>query len=120
MTPVAYLGGSPKVQRLLDRVTAQLPPEVESFVVQQICFIAVGASHGHGQTWNRRHINPSQAWESGVAEWVVVLTEERVTERLAAHEIAHAWSGHGDGPRDKEEEEANRLATQWGFPPDPR
>jgi hypothetical protein len=111
---VFCLGCSPDVQRLLNEVVATLPQEVQRFVGNNVCFIVVGPSHGHGQTWHRRDLRPAQHWgeEPGMADWIITLSDDGMTRHTVAHEIAHAFQAHnGEGP--EVEAEADRLASEW-------
>ena len=115
---VSYRGNSSYVQGLLDEVTAALPQQVQRFVMEKVCFIAVGKAHGHGQTWHKRSLLPSQAWgddpEPEPAEWVITLSEDGIKSQIVAHEIAHAVLNH---PKDENDEaEADALAANWKFP----
>ena len=116
MMNVALRGDSSSVQKLLNEVAAALPQQVQRFVMEKVCFIVVGSAHG-GQTWNQRYLGPAQAWgdDPEPAEWVIALSEDGITSQIFAHEIAHAFEAHnGDGP--EVEGEADRLASEWGFP----
>ena len=111
MTPT-YLGAVGG--EILTSVVERLPAEVRRFVMSNVCFIVVGESHGHGQTWNKRWIRPAHGSAGDdVAEWVIALSEGGMIERVVAHEIAHAWRGHAEGA--ESEAEAERLASEWGF-----
>ena len=116
MINVALRGGSSSVQKLLNEVAAALPQQVQRFVMEKVCFIVVGSAHGHGQTWHKRSLRPSQAWgdDPELAEWIITLSEDGITQQIVAHEIAHAFQAHnGEGP--EVEAEADKLASEWGF-----
>ena len=102
-------------------VADKLPKDVQKFVMENACFIAVGSRHGHGQTWHKRHLKPATRWESNdpaefndPADWIITLCEDGLNEHVIAHEIAHAYKGHTEGI--EAEEEADRLAEEWCFP----
>jgi hypothetical protein len=79
---------------LIEEVVARLPTEPQSFARSRVVFVAVGERYGHGQTWKHSHLSAGSSWGDPRGNWVVVVAEDSLTERLIAHEIAHAFLGH--------------------------
>ncbi len=107
-------GGSSETLELIRRVTARLPDEVSNLVENRIVFVAVGSAHGYGQTWRHKHLSAGSGWGDERPNWVIIFSEDGITEGLIAHEIAHAFLEH-NATSPALEDEANDLASKWGF-----
>ena len=86
----------------------RLPDEVREFVHDNVVFLCTS----WGQAFRGRDWSES---------WIILLAPDLLAEDavgVVAHEIAHAWCGHGQGHLGKtpeEEREACDLVRTWGF-----
>jgi hypothetical protein len=106
---LSYLvGENPHMEHTIYETVMRLPDEVRAFVFDQVVFL----SPAWGQAF-RGH-----DW-SGV--WLVLLAPDLPdadATGVVAHEIAHAWRGHGEGRvgySADEEQEACAFVRAWGF-----
>jgi hypothetical protein len=83
------LGTNPDTSAAIVRVRERLPDEVMRFAVDRCAFFFLGNAV-QGQTMPRRFVD--------VREWLIVLYDLAPhLEAVIAHEVAHAYLGHGTG-----------------------
>jgi hypothetical protein len=118
-----WVGENEHMEHIIYETVMRLPDDVRAFVFDRVTFL----SAAWGQAFRGRDWSDS---------WVVMLAPNLPAEDatgIVAHEIAHAWRGHGEGRVGygysvDEEQEACALVQAWGFtgrgavfepPPDP-
>ena len=110
-----YQGDHPELSEAMARVLLKLPEDVREFVTSRVVILSVGQTCA-GHTWLAR-----APWRPEGPNWVIVIDENDDSDReaLIAHEIAHAFLGHGSEPgkddRTTCEKAAADLAKLWGF-----
>jgi hypothetical protein len=92
-------------RRAVFEVLAKVPEPVRAFGLGRVAVIGVGRG-ARGMALRRDALGP--------ADWLVVLFERDGVAETAAHELAHAVSGHERGSVEAEVDAA-RLAAGWGF-----
>jgi hypothetical protein len=103
-----WIGENTALADVIYQAAMRLPDEVREFV----CDLVVFLSGAWGQAFRGRD------WSD---KWVILLAPdlpEADATGIVAHEIAHAWRGHGAetfGYTPEEEREACDLARAWGF-----
>jgi hypothetical protein len=96
------------MEAALARVLPRLPAEVRSFVADECRFLSLlgGKPYGH--------------CADGLITLALSQLSDTEADCVVAHEIAHAWLGHGPMPdgaqRERQEREAQEQAAAWGFP----
>jgi hypothetical protein len=114
---LVYWGDDPETEAALVRVLAKIPEDVCALALRRCWFISVGgATHAH--------FIPAEHAQAVVGRAVIVMADGqgRQLDSVIAHEVAHAMLGHGPATvkgYDEQEEEARRLAAEWGFGPEP-
>ena len=116
-----WVGENEHMEHIIYEAVMRLPDDVRAFVFDRVIFL----SAAWGQAFRGRD------WSDA---WLVMLAPNLPAEDatgIVAHEIAHAWRGHGEGRIGysvDEEQEACALVQAWGFtgrgavfepPPDP-
>jgi hypothetical protein len=106
---VSYrIGENERLEHQIYETVMRLPDDVRAFMMDRVVFL----SSAWGQAF--RGVDWSQ-------QWVIVLAPDLPDDDatgIIAHEIAHAWRGHGTDPLGytaDEEREACALAQCWGF-----
>jgi hypothetical protein len=86
----------------------RLPDDVRAFVCDQVIFLCTSWGQAfRGRDWSER--------------WIILVAPDLPADDavgVVAHEIAHAWRGHGRGYQHyspEEEREACELVRAWGF-----
>jgi hypothetical protein len=92
-------------RRAVFEVLAKVPEPVRAFGLGRVAVIGVGRG-ARGMALSRDALGP--------ADWLVVLFERDGVAETAAHELAHAVSGHERGSVEAEVDAAG-LAAAWGF-----
>jgi hypothetical protein len=102
------IGENEALAHVIYETVMRLPDEVREFVCDHIVFLSGAWGQAfRGMDWSHK--------------WLILLAPELPeadATGIVAHEIAHAWRGHGAGTygyRMEEELEACRLALAWGF-----
>jgi hypothetical protein len=116
-----WVGENEHMEHIIYEAVMRLPDHVRAFVFDHVIFL----SAAWGQAFRGRDWSDS---------WLVMLAPnlpEGDATGIVAHEIAHAWGGHGEGRglySADEEQEACAFVRSWGFtgrgavfepPPDP-
>lgn len=116
-----WVGENEHMEHIIYEAVMRLPDDVRAFVFDHVIFL----SAAWGQAFRGRD------WSDA---WLVMLAPNLPAEDatgIVAHEIAHAWRGHGEGRGGysaDEEQEACAVVQSWGFtgrgavfepPPDP-
>lgn len=120
MHHMAYLSGNPVVQGIIDGTVQRLPAEVRVFVTNSCVFMAVGASHGYGQSMPFRMLRPAvgygeypdpeKTWLVVLGEGHLVTSSDEDAASLVAHEIAHTFLG-----LDVTHRQVAEQVWDWGF-----
>jgi len=103
-----FVGGNETLAHVIYETIMRLPDEVRAFVCAQVVFF----SSGWGQAFRGMDLSD---------RWVILLAHklpEADATSIVAHQIAHAWRGHGEGTYGytaDEEREACATAKAWGF-----
>jgi hypothetical protein len=103
-----WVGENEHMEHIIYETVMRLPDHVRAFVFDHVRFL----SAAWGQAFRGRD------WS---ASWLVMLAPnlpEADATGIVAHEIAHAWRGHGGGGglySADEEQEACAFVQSWGF-----
>ncbi len=102
------VGENEQVAHVIYEAVMRVPDDVREFVCDRVIFLSAAWGQAfRGQDWSER--------------WIILVAPELPAEDatgVVAHEIAHAWRGHGErvgGYSPEEEREACALARAWGF-----
>jgi hypothetical protein len=103
-----FIGENEFLAHCIYETVMRLPDEVRNFVCDRVVFL----SGAWGQAFR------GMDWSD---KWVILLAPdlpEADATGIVAHEIAHAWRGHGEGTYGytiDEERDACTVARDWGF-----
>jgi hypothetical protein len=103
-----WVGENEHMEHIIYETVMRLPDNVRAFVFDHVIFL----SAAWGQSFRGRDWSDS---------WLVMLAPnlpEADAMGIVAHEIAHAWRGHGEGRglySADEEQEACAFVQSWGF-----
>jgi hypothetical protein len=101
-------GENERLAHVIYEAMMRLPDDVREFVCDRVVFL----SGAWGQAFR------GMDWSD---KWLILLAHdlpEADASGIVAHEIAHAWRGHGEGNYGytaDEEREACAVARAWGF-----
>jgi hypothetical protein len=103
-----WVGENEHMEHIIYETVMRLPDNVRAFVFDHVIFL----SAAWGQAFRGRD------WSDA---WLVMLAPnlpDADATGIVAHEIAHAWRGHGEGRglySADEEQEACAFVRSWGF-----
>ncbi|MEW6253668.1 MAG: hypothetical protein AB1716_23730, partial [Planctomycetota bacterium] len=91
-----YLLGDEVNARIVANVVDHLPADAQAFVSERVLFVQSGLPGDAGDIVN------ATCYKWGADRWIVAISDrlDRAAADVLAHEIAHAYLGHGDTPDD--------------------
>jgi hypothetical protein len=104
-----YLSNDSGTHSALVRALSRLPDDALEFVVDKCAFFSIGGG-SNGQCLPSRF--------TGEAEWLILIDNDAPDlETVIAHEVAHAYLGHGleDATKEETEKQAREQVRAWGF-----
>jgi hypothetical protein len=107
-----YLSGDRNTGDAIARALDRLPADVLDFAITKCIFVSAGSAQKNGQCLPKWCLH---------GDWLILLNDQSPDlETVIAHEVAHAWLGHGEegdfrSDTESMENQAREKACEWGF-----